>query len=1055
MAAALAAPVARAAFGETRTFLSQPYVGDGGDALKGYVDLPEDLDLASDGTIYVADTMNNVVRLVKTDSTLATLAGTGAFGRVDGIAGTARFGMPEGIAVASDRTVYVSDTGNDALRQVTPSGTVSTLLTNLSMPRGLALAGDVLYIADYGSNAIKRYRISTGELTTLTADVKAPRKIAVSPDGNTLYAVDNGNYRIVKVNTSSGAVSLIAGSTQGYREGTGSAAQFYDPAGIGLDASTNTLYVGDTHPDRTPLIRTIDLATNTTTLWVYDRRMMSVNERSSMRVRSGYLYLVGNGTINRFTIADPTDNGRIAGADRYMLREGPRAQALIARPIRMLFSRDRRYLYITGGHRVVRIDGQADTLEYLIGTAVDDYVEGTGTAARFSGVGGVAINADGATLYVADRYNNRIRTINVAARTSAWLSGIGETNSTGPGNGYAEGAATAAKFATPADLVLSADGATLYVADTGNHRIRAVDVATGATSLVAGSAAGFADGTGASAKFNGPYGLALDATGQNLYVADRNNHVLRKVRLSDGKVTTLAGNGRAGYRDAIGRDAVLNLPTYLALDGDRLFFTDAGSHRIRLLELTTNVVKTTAGSGNRGYLDGPRLTVDFNNLGGLLADSAGETLYVGDTWNDVIRSVDISGEAPFTDAKPTVSAVVPRQVRNVGGFAQIDVRGSGFKHGIKVWFGSMIVTSFVESSTKLAVKVPAEKMANGRYDVRVKNLDGQVGERADAFWLADRSDRVPADTFALPSQSGFQAFPGTVRTGATGAVGDLDGDGVAELLAGSGPGAAPSIRVLRSDGTLLRTLRPLPSSLRGGINVAVGDLDGDGTPEIATVFDQGSNLLRVITPAGKVLLTTYPFGKSGKQGGTLAIGDVTGDGQADLVVAPATGGGTVSIWNLTGKKVGSVNLFPRSKSGVSIALADINGDGVSDVLGVPRTGRVTLRAFDAAGNKLLTSFAAFPRSVKTGATIAAGDLDADGKPEIVVGLRPGGKPFVRVFSATGTLQRAFLAFSSRSRSGVGVAVGPVTSDGVNKIMATALTGAPEVVVYTGAGRAVR
>lgn len=1055
-AALAAASTTQAAFGDVRTFLSQLYAGDGQPALLGYLDFPEDLDIAGDGTIYVADTMNNVVRLVQTDGTLATLAGTGAYGRVDGVGGVARFGMPEGIAVSSGGTVYVSDTTNDALRRVTASGTVETLLTGLSSPRGLALAGDVLYIADTGSNAIKRYQISTGALTTLTSAIGAPRKLVVTSDGSTLYAVDAGHYRVVSVNAGSGAVSVIAGSgTQGYREGQGTDAQFNEPAGIGLDADANILYVGDIDTSRIAMIRKIDLATATTTQWVYDQRMASVNERSSMRVYGGFLYLAGTGTIHRYRLTDPGDNNRVAGADRYMLREGVRSQALTSRPVRMTFSPDRRYLYLTGGHRVVRLDRTTDSLEYLIGTAVDDYVEGQGTDARFSGVSGIAVSPDGALLYVTDRYNNRLRTMDVATRTSTWLSGSGETNSTGPGNGYVEGAAAAAKFSVPGDLVLSLDGTTLYVADTGNHRLRAVDVATGATRLIAGSSAGFADGTGSAATFNGLQGLALDGTGQFLFVADRNNHAIRKVRLSDGQVTTLVGRGSAGYRDAIGRSAVLNLPTYLALDGDRLFFTDAGSHRVRLIELGTNLVKTVAGVGRRGYRDGARLEAEFNSLSGLLVDSLNDTLYVSDTWNDVIRSVNIAGSAPYTDPKPDVIAVAPRQVRNVGGTAQIDVRGKNFKHGIKVWFGATLVTSFVESATKLAVKVPIGKMLNGHYDVRVQSLDGQRDDLLNAFWLANLNDTVPATTFPLSEPNALRVFPGTVTTGAVGAVGDLTGDGVAEILAGSGPGASPQIRILRSDGSLIRRIQPFPSTYTGGVNVAVGDVTGDGQPEILAAQDSGVSLVRIFSSTGKAVRTIYPFGRTARQGGTLAVADVTGDGLGDIIAAPGTGAGSMSIWSASGQRIGRVPLFPGSRAGLSIAAADLTGDGVADIVGVQRRGRLTTRVYDVVHTTLLKSFAAFPATYTTGGTVAVGDLDADGSKEIVVGLRPGSRPFIRVFSATYALRKQFDAFSRTSRNGVGVSVGPVTSDGVNKIVATALRGTPDVIIYTGAGRAVR
>ncbi len=1049
------APKTQAAFGDTTTTVSQPYAGDGGSALDAYFDFPEDLFITSDGTIWVADTFNNVIRTIAPNGVAATYAGTGAYGLTNGAAGSARFGQPQGIAVSSG-VVYVSDTANDALRQIDQNGSVTTLLSTLNQPQGLALGTDVLYIADTGSDAIKVYSLSAKTVTTLTTAIKAPRKIVLTADGSALYAVDNGNYRVVRVSTSDGSITVIAGNgTKGYVEGIGTAAQFYDPAGIGLDTATNTLYVGDIDSLRFAMIRKINLTTGETTQWVYDSAMTSVNERSSMRVYNGYLYLAGTGNVHRYNVNNPADNGDVGGKDRYQLREGAVSQALLARPVKLAFSSDRASLYIAGGHKIVKINRATGMLSFLIGNSVDNYVEAQGSTARFSGISGLTVNAANETLYLVDRFNNRIRGVNLATNTSFLISGIGLTNTTGPANGYADGTKETAKFSNPVDVALTPDGASLIVSDTGNHVIRRVDIATGQTSLVAGTpgTAGFADGVGSAAKFDTPFGLALDASGKYLYVADRNNHRIRRVTMADGTVKTIAGSGRAGYREAVGTSAVFNLPTYLTLDGDRLFISDSGSHHIRVLELGSKVTKLVAGSGQRGYQNGGRTVSQFNNLGGLLVDPAAETLLVGDTWNDVLRSINVSGTAPFTDPGPLVAAVVPKQVKKVGSEARIDIRGSGFQHGISVKFGNTPIRSFVESSKKLAIVVPISTMVLGWYDVRVTNLDGQSDTLIAGFGLAGGNNQVPAAFHSLPTGNGFVAFPSGAQSGVQAVGADMSGDGQDDIITTQPGSAVPLIRIVSPTGSLIRQFRAFPRSVAGGITVAAGNLMGDATPELVAVPQTGPVEVRVLSATGRVLKKVYPFGNQAKGGASLAIGDVDGNGLADIIVGAGDGSTQVAVVSADGLVIRTFTAYARSKVGVNVAVADLNGDGAAEILTVPRRGATLVKVFSTTGT-LLRQATVFARSLKSGGNLAVGDVSGDRVPEVVVSFRTGGQPLVRVLSPALKLISEFSAYPSAYRGGVHVAVGRVTDDGIAKIITARMQGLPEVIFFTPAGRPI-
>ena len=161
----------------------------------------------------------------------------------------------------------------------------------------------------------------------------------------------------------------------------------------------------------------------------------------------------------------------------------------------------------------------------LAGSGASGYADGTGTSAKFDYPIGVAVDGAG-NVYVADEYNHRIRKITA--------SGVVSTLA-GSASGYTDGTGTSAKFAYPTGVAVDGAG-NVYVADGSNHRIRKI-TASGVVSTLAGSASGYTDGTGTSAKFKNPYGVAVDGAG-NVYVGDYNNHSIRKITLSAGSAET-------------------------------------------------------------------------------------------------------------------------------------------------------------------------------------------------------------------------------------------------------------------------------------------------------------------------------------------------------------------------------------------------------------------------------------------------------------------------------------------------------------------------------------
>ncbi len=160
------------------------------------------------------------------------------------------------------------------------------------------------------------------------------------------------------------------------------------------------------------------------------------------------------------------------------------------------------------------------------------------------------------------------------------------------------------------------------------------------TTLAGSGSYGYADGTGTAASFNLPHGVAVDGSG-NVYVADRNNNLIRKIT-SAGVVTTLAGSGSYGYADGTGTEATFRLPIGIAVDlSDNVYVADQFNHLIRKIT-SAGVVTTLAGSGSEGSADGTGTAASFKGPSGVAVDLSGN-VYVADFENHLIRKITSAG----------------------------------------------------------------------------------------------------------------------------------------------------------------------------------------------------------------------------------------------------------------------------------------------------------------------------------------------------------------------------------------------------------------------------
>lgn len=263
----------------------------------------------------------------------------------------------------------------------------------------------------------------------------------------------------------------------------------------------------------------------------------------------------------------------------------------------------------------------------LVGNSTPAFVDGTGTDASLNFPN--QLSNDGSKLFIGDATNSRLRQVDLSSRAVTLLAGSGVAT-------YADGTGAAAAFNAPRGV--STDGTSLFVADSANNRIRRIIIGSGVVTTLAGSGtATFADGVGVAAAFSNPFSVAVD--GDTLFVADTSNHRIRMIQISTANVTTIAGSGTPAFADGTGTLAAFSSPSGIATDGTNLYVSDATNNRIRQIVIATGVVTTLAGNGTAGWTDGNGATASFNGPNQLVVDKS--YLYVGDTTNSVVRRVTI------------------------------------------------------------------------------------------------------------------------------------------------------------------------------------------------------------------------------------------------------------------------------------------------------------------------------------------------------------------------------------------------------------------------------
>ena len=506
--------------------------------------------------------------------------------------------MPEGVAVDGAGNLYIAS-DSDRIFLVDTSGVVHVFAGDGD---GSSLLGD-------GGPAKK-------------ANLGCPCGIARDAKGNQFIA-DYWNHRIRRVDAATGIITTVAGSgPTGYSGGgyggdfgPATSALLHFPRGVAVDGSGN-LFIADTFNFR---VRRIDAATGTiTTVAGNGVAGYQGDGLPAILASLGELTSVALDRSENLFIADP-DNRRIRRVDA-----------------------------VTGIITTVAGNGQ-------FGYSGDG---GPATVATLGRPGGLAVDSQG-NFFFSDvtpddpnpnLSNNRIRRVEAKTGTITTVAGTSARGYSGDG-----GPATQATLDSPWGLALDS-GNNLFVADMNNHRVRRVDAASGIIATVAGDGSttfGGDGGPATGASLSNPNGVTADIQG-NVFLADRENQRVRRVDGSTGIITTVAGNGQAGFSGdgQTATNASLNLltgtrtstPTGLAIDAiGNLFIADTFNHRIRRVDAGTGFITTVAGNGQQGFGGdgGPATSASLNFPAGLAVDSAGN-LFIADSNNFRIRRVDAS-----------------------------------------------------------------------------------------------------------------------------------------------------------------------------------------------------------------------------------------------------------------------------------------------------------------------------------------------------------------------------------------------------------------------------
>ena len=482
-------------------------------------------------------------------------------------------------------------------------------------------------------------------------------RLALDAAGN-LLIVDTGNASVRRVDATTGMITAVAGVTgrQGGATGDGgpaTSAHFFTPIAVAVDQAGD-LFITDSF---TGTVRRVDAGTGliatvagtgmnglgdggpATSAGLSVPKGVAVDSAGDLFIADSFDYRVRRVDGTSGQISSVTGNGTAT----FSGDGGPATSAQLAGTPVAVDASGNVFIADSTNNRIRRVDATTGVITTVAGDGTAgpgvDGVPATSTA--FHTPTAVTVDSAG-NLFIADTLNNRVRRVDATTGVITTVAGDGTDGFSGDG-----GPATIAEISSSFWGGLAVDSAgNLFIADTGNQRVRRVDAITGVITTVAGTGTrGFSGdgGPATHAQLDTPVGVAVDAAG-NLFIADDTNNRIRKVDVTTGVITTVAGTGTGGFSGDGGpaTGAQLAAPIGVAVDAaGNLFIADTGNQRVRRVDAATGVITTVAGTGTGGFAgDGgfatsAQLAIPL----GVAVDAAGDVL-VADAYNVRVRRID-------------------------------------------------------------------------------------------------------------------------------------------------------------------------------------------------------------------------------------------------------------------------------------------------------------------------------------------------------------------------------------------------------------------------------
>jgi uncharacterized protein (TIGR03437 family) len=864
------------------TLAGSDAVGDSGKAAGAQIAQAEGLATDPQGNLYIADAAGHRVRRVTPAGIITTIAGTGSggFSGDGGPATAAQLNSPYGLAVDASGALYIADLGNGRVRRVRADGVIETV------------AG--------GGNAAPDGTTAAGPTQ---AKFNAPRNVAVDWD-STLYISDFAANRVYRVSPA-GAISIYAGGGQGTAADGAQATSMAlsSPAGLAIDAA-GRLYLADSGSKRilridhgvvsdmrvpgliTPTGVDVDISG---TVYVADQLRGSTARVNSggtitelkaagrdVAVISGVVYLSDGRVVRSVTTLGAVNVFAGSGSFGFSGDGGPAASARMLLPSALAAdSSGNYYIADAGNHRIRRVDA-GGMITTVAGTGEAGYSgdSALATGARLASPAGIAVDKTG-LIYIADTGNHRIRRIGV----DGFITTVAGTGT--PAYGGDNTLASRASFSSPNGLAVDSAG-NVYIADTGNHRIRKL-FGAGVVITVAGTGASGYSGDGGAAtaaRLNSPTAVAVDASGR-IYIADSGNNTVRRVE-ADGTITTLAPSATSW-----------NSPQGVAVTSTgEVFIADTGNNTVLRWTPADGTVSVAAGSSaGFGGDGGPGRQALLNAPRGLFVDSSGAIL-VADSANGRIRKL-VPGSANATNpTTPPADVTTPQAQANLvsaasflgGGVAPgelVSLLGSGFGPAkalassvawggapekilgeIQVTFDGIAAPLFYVSDTQINAQVPYA--VGGRTSAKVTVLFQGTARWTSTVEIVEAAPAV-LTAGAGTGQAVALNQDGTLNSSSSGAP---RGTVVTFYVTGAGQTTPTSVDGTPASGTLGTPLLP--------VRVIVGDNPADvlwagSAPGLIGLTQVTIRTPGQYTPTGSLNLRVLVGNHPSQDGVTLAV----------------------------------------------------------------------------------------------------------------------------------------------------------------------------------------